>query len=307
MTIHHPDHNPYRPFTTRQRVDKAVQTLQGFVRGISIDNELNSTEVAELMNWGREYADLLGKAPFNELKEKLDEILSDGQIDPEELEDLLWVCRNLSPESDYFDAVTHDIQQLHGIMHGIMADGLVTVEEAAGLQAWLDDHADLKGTYPYDELDSLLTVILKDKQIDQQEQEMLRSFFEDFIDYSLAKKVRAESLRVKSALTKSFTLPGVCAMCPEVEFDGRVFTFTGTSTKATRQQIVDQITGLGAAFSPNVTSRTHYLVVGAGGNPCWAFSCYGRKVEKAVDFRKSGGAIVIVHESDFWDAVADNG
>lgn len=30
------------------------------------------------------------------------------------------------------------------------------------------------------------------------------------------------------------------------------------------------------------------------------------KVEKAVDVRKSGGTILIVHESDFWDAVADN-
>jgi NAD-dependent DNA ligase len=149
-------------------------------------------------------------------------------------------------------------------------------------------------------------VILKDQQIDEQEQQVLRSFFEDFIEVSFAKKVRAESQRVKAGLPKSFTLPGICAMCPEVEFDGRVFTFTGTSTKATRQQIVDQITGLGAAFSPNVTSQTHYLVVGAGGNPCWAFSCYGRKVEKAVDFRKSGGTILIVHESDFWDAVADN-
>lgn len=306
MTLHHPDHNPYRHFTTRQRADKAAQTLQGMIHGITIDGELNSEEVAELMNWGREYADLLGKAPFNELKEKLDEILADGRIDPEEQEDLLWVCRNLSPESDYYDAVTHDIQQLHGIMHGIMADGRVTMEEAAGLQGWLDDHTDLKGTYPYDELDSLLTVILKDKQIDEQEQQVLRSFFEDFIEYSFAKKMRAESQRVKAGLPKSFTLPGICAMCPEVEFDGRVFTFTGTSTKATRQQIVDQITGLGAAFSPNVTSQTHYLVVGAGGNPCWAFSCYGRKVEKAVNFRKSGGTILIVHESDFWDAVADS-
>lgn len=305
MTIHHPDHQPYRHFATRQRVDKAVQTLQGFVRGITIDNELNSEEIAELMNWGREYADLLGKAPFNELKEKLDEILADGRIDPEEQEDLLWVCRNLSPESDYYDAVTHDIQQLHGIMHGIMADDRLTMEEAVGLQGWLDDHADLKGTYPYDELDSLLTVVLKDNQIDEQEQQVLRSFFEDFIKVSFSKKVQAESQRVKTGLSKSFTLPGICAMCPDVEFDGRIFTFTGTSTKATRNQIVEQITGLGAVFSPNVTSQSHYLVVGAGGNPCWAFSCYGRKVEKAVDFRKSGGTILIIHESDFWDAVAD--
>lgn len=306
MTIHHPDHQPYRHFTHRQRADKAVQTLQGLIRGITIDGELNAAEIAELLNWTREFADLIGRAPFNELKSKLDEITADRQIDPEEQEDLLWVCRNLSPESDYYDAVTHDIQQLHGIMHGIMADGRVTMEEAVGLQEWLDDHADLKGTYPYDELDSLLTVILKDKKIDEQEQQVLRSFFKDFIEYSFAMKVRAEGQRVKAGLPKTFTLPGICAMCPEIEFDGRVFTFTGTSTKATRQQIVDHITGLGASFSPNVTSQTQYLVVGTGGNPCWAFSCYGRKVEKAVDLRKSGVPILIVHESDFWDAVADN-
>ncbi len=304
--IHHPDHAPYAPFTRRQRVDKAVNVFHGLVRGITIDSQLNAEEIAELLNWTREYADLIGRAPFNELNQKLNEVLADGQIDPEEQDDLLWVCRNLSPESDYYDAITNDIQQLHGIMHGIMADGRVTMEEATGLQGWLDDHADLKGTYPYDELDSLLTVILKDKQIDEREQQVLSSFFEDFIEYSFAKKVRSESQRVKAGLPKTFTLPGICAMCPEVEFDGRVFTFTGTSTKATRKQIVDQITELGAAFSPNLTSQTHYLVVGAGGNPCWAFSCYGRKVEKAVEVRKSGGSILIVHESDFWDAVADS-
>lgn len=306
MSIHHPDHQPYRHFTQRQRVDKAVHTFHGLIRGITIDGELNAEEVAELLNWTREYADLLGRAPFNELKQKLDEILVDGQIDPEEQEDLLWVCKNLSPESEFYDAVTHDIQQLHGVMHGIMADGRVTLDEAKGLQGWIDEHADLKGTYPYDELDSLLTTILKDGQIDDQEQQMLASFFEDFIEYSFAKKVRAEGQRVKAGLPKTFTLPGICSMCPEIAFDGRVFTFTGTSTKATRKQIADQITELGAAFAPNVTAQTHYLVVGAGGNPCWAFSCYGRKVEKAVDSRKSGNPILIVHESDFWDAVADN-
>jgi len=281
---------PALPRFLLNHAGQAAQTLQGMIRGITIDGELNAEEVAELLNWTREYADLIGRAPFNELKAKLDEIMADGQIEPEEQEDLLWVCRNLSPESEYYDSITHDIQQLHGIMHGIMSDGQVT----------------MKGNYPYDELDSLLTTVLKDKRIDEAEQTMLRAFFEDFIEYSFAKKVRADGQRVKAGLPKSFTLPGICAMCPEIEFYGRVFTFTGTSTKATRKQIADQITELGANFSPNVTSQTQYLVVGAGGNPCWAFSCYGRKVEKAVYFRNSGVSILIVHESDFWDAVADN-
>ena len=55
-----------------------------------------------------------------------------------------------------------------------------------------------------------------------------------------------------------------------------------------------------------VAKQTEFLVISAKGNPCWAFSCYGRKVEKAVKLRKKGHAIVIVHESDFWDAVEDH-
>ena len=53
--------------------------------------------------------------------------------------------------------------------------------------------------------------------------------------------------------------------------------------------------------------RVDYLVIGADGNPCWAFACYGRKVEKAVELRKSGVRIMIIHESDFHDAVLDAG
>ena len=73
----------------------------GLLSGITIDERLNAEEVAETLNWLSEYSDLLGRAPFSELKEKLDEILADGVIDPEEQEDLLWVCRNLSGESEW--------------------------------------------------------------------------------------------------------------------------------------------------------------------------------------------------------------
>ena len=31
MSLHHPDHNPYRHFTTRQRVAQAVRTFEGMV------------------------------------------------------------------------------------------------------------------------------------------------------------------------------------------------------------------------------------------------------------------------------------
>lgn len=35
--------------------------------------------------------------------------------------------------------------------------------------------------------------------------------------------------------------------------------------------------------------------------PCWACSCYGRKVEQVVKLRKEGCRITINHENDFHD------
>jgi NAD-dependent DNA ligase len=305
MSLNHPDHAPYAGFTRRSRFDKAVNNLYGLLAGITIDQRLNAQEVAETLNWLEEYSDLVGNGPLAELKEKLNDILADGLIDPEEQEDLLWVCQNLSDRGDFYDGITQSIQQLHGLMHGILSDGEISLEETNGLMEWIHDHSYLKGVYPYDELDSLLTVVLKDGRIDAHEQKLLTAFFEDFIDYSFAKKVKTESERVRSKQKDERTLPGVCAMCPEIHFDGRVFTLTGSSTKATREEIVEKIISKGGVFSRDVTRKTEFLVIGADGNPCWAFSCYGRKVQKAVTIRKKGVPIVIVHESDFWDALED--
>ncbi len=305
MHLHHPDHAPYKRFTERQRIDKAVHTLTGLLRGISIDDDLNASEIAEVLNWCNEYRQLVNRAPFNELIPKLDEVMADGVIDPEELEDLLWVCKNLSPESEFYDDITHEVQILQGMLHGILADDQVLTKEATELLKWIDDHGHLKGTYPYDELESILMTVLADGVIDDQEKADLKQFFEDFIQYSFAKRTRDEVKRVKAGLTTQRTLPSICATCPEINFSFRAFAVTGTSMKAKRKDIAGHVTRLGGTFSANLTQKTDFLVVGAGGNPCWAFSCYGRKVEKAAEYRKDGHPIIIVHESDFWDALED--
>ncbi len=49
----------------------------------------------------------------------------------------------------------------------------------------------------------------------------------------------------------------------------------------------------------------NHLVVGGDGNPCCSYACYGRKVEKAIELRKTGAEIVIVHEFDLHDAIED--
>jgi hypothetical protein len=73
--------------------------------------------------------------------------------------------------------------------------------------------------------------------------------------------------------------------------------------KATRKQMASIVEEKGGVHAPKLLQSTNYLVVGSGSNPCWAFSCYGRKIEEAMKLRQGGLPIIIVHESDFWDSL----
>lgn len=64
----------------------------------------------------------------------LDKVMADGVIDPE---DLLWLCKNLSPDGEFHDDVTHEIQIHQGILHGILTDDHVSLTEVSELQKWV--------------------------------------------------------------------------------------------------------------------------------------------------------------------------
>jgi NAD-dependent DNA ligase len=85
----------------------------------------------------------------------------------------------------------------------------------------------------------------------------------------------------------------------------RVPAHTGASAKYKRAEFEQVVARLGGEALPGVTAKLHYLVIGAEGNPCWAFACYGRKVEKAAQLRRKVVRVVILHENDFHDAVLD--
>ena len=223
--------------TRPQRIDKAVHHLQGLLNGVSIDDELNAKEILELKNWSDSYKTLINRHPFNEFIPKLNDILSDRIVDPDEIDELLWLCKNLSAESIYYDEVTNIIQTLHGILHGIMADDHISLDEANKLSEWIDDNQSLKGTYPYDELESLLLKVLKDGVIDEKEQTEMQDFFNDFFEVSFAKSVRKEGERINNGLPKETTVAGVCSTCPEITFFDQVFSFTGRLTKGSRKEI----------------------------------------------------------------------
>ncbi|XGB40533.1 MAG: BRCT domain-containing protein [Cyanobacteria bacterium LVE1205-1] len=292
------DHDAYRKFTGKAEFEKAVNSLLGLVEGIAIDAKINDNEIGFLHAWLVDHRINCGRHPFNELFPVVEQAVADGVLTEEERADISWLCNRLT-SAEYFNAATADMQRLHALVAGIASDGEISVEELKGLSVWLQEHEHLKKCWPYDEIESLVTSVLADKKIDPDEYKMLINFFSEFVS------ILDNKMTVSPAFQEGMNVVGLCAVCPEIAIADAVFCLTGQSHKYTRSEFEELISSLGGKSASGVSKKVNYLVVGADGNPCWAYACYGRKVEKAVELRRAGYPIVIVHENDFHDAVSD--
>ncbi|MCF6178581.1 MAG: BRCT domain-containing protein [Geopsychrobacter sp.] len=284
-------------YTTKSRFDKAINSLLGMVQGVAIDDEINPTEKAHLEDWLNDYSTYQHKHPFNEIYPVVRDAIEDNLFTFEEHADITSLCERLNGESAFTDQVTADIQRLHGVMSGILADGVVKPKEVAGLSDWLQEHEHLKTCWPYDETESIICAVLQDGKITPAEQKELLLFFSEFIS------VCDDKTLTRLPVVFDGTVKAVCALDPDICFLTSVFCFTGALSGGLRSKAEKIVAELGGRSSGSVSRKLDYLVIGAEGNPCWAYACYGRKVEKAVALRKAGHHVVIVHENDFWDAV----
>lgn len=200
----------------------------------------------------------------------------------------------------FFDQITIDLQHLQAIVSGIASDCLINEAELRGLSDWIMEHDHLKSMWPYDEIESLVTAVLADQRISEQEHEILQEFFEQFTPLFDNRTIDDPWIK------KNGTLVGLCAVCPEIVFEDSVFCFTGSFSKHRRYELETLTLELGGMVAKNMSKKVNYLIIGSDGNPFWAYACYGRKVEQAVRLRKKGHHLQIIHENDFHDAVEDN-
>lgn len=302
MTMDKDDLQNFVRYTAKGEMIKALNILEGMIRGMAIDGRINPAEMAELKNWLGLHKELLERLGFTDLLTVLEESLQDRQLSAEEKADILWLCSHYTANNIYQDFIINDIQKLQGLLHGIMADNLIELPEIEQLGKWLADHAYLKGIYPYDELYSMILSVLADKKLDPDEQALLKVYFSEFIDVKKTKNLHEDEL---NELRSSFQISGVCASHPQLEFKDHLFSFTGISARVNQAEIKSLIEARGGQFKANVVKDTDYLIVGNKVRTAWPFSCYGRKVEQAVSLRKAGSSILIVHENDFWNQVRD--
>ena len=184
--------------------------------------------------------------------------------------------------------VSKAIDQLSGICSGILADGVVTQEEAAFFAEWVRKFAPFEPVWPFTDILARVERIFADGRCDDEEREELKGVMEALCGYT------AETKPVE---TYSTTLPLDSPLPAPILFPERVFTVTGKFAFGTRRKVMDAIVARGGIPSDSAPTReSHYLVVGVFASRDWANTNYGRKIERAVELRDSRSGIAIISE-----------
>ena len=188
------------------------------------------------------------------------------------------------------------VDQLHGICTGILADGVVTVDEARFFNEWLKTNAALQPVFPLTDILARLNRIFADGQCDADEREELKEIMQAVCGCSGEK--------ADPTATFSCTLP-LDSPPPTLSFGRRIYNITGKFAFGTRKKVMEAISakgGLPTDAPPTLDS--HYLLIGTFASRDWVNTSFGRKIEKAVAIRKSGAGIAIISE-EHWRTVID--
>ena len=179
---------------------------------------------------------------------------------------------------------------LAGMAAGIAADGVVSLEEATFLQAWLRANLAHLEDPVINLLYQRLGLMLQDGELDADESADLLGILRRFGGIELARASTETTYAAANDLPLN-------SPAPEVVWDGRLFVFTGTMAYGPRKECQKLVEERGGIIGGGVNKKTDFLVIGSIGNDQWRHSSYGLKIMKGVELREAGVPIAIVGES----------
>ena len=178
------------------------------------------------------------------------------------------------------------IDTLIGVSKGLLADGKIDATEAQFLYQWLTQSRQSTNHPIILNLLSRVEEMLGDGALDADEAVEL---------FNTLQQVAGEPAEF-GEIAKSSTLP-LCVPEPDVVFSGRTFLFTGTCSFGTRKQCQEATEKLGGICVSSVVKTLNYLVLGSYVTDSWVHETFGRKIEKAMQYRDSGLPLAIVSEA----------
>jgi hypothetical protein len=182
--------------------------------------------------------------------------------------------------------VDRAVHEMLGIAKGMIIDGVVSPDEAAFLTHWVRANPDCVSCWPGDALATRLQRIYADGEVGDDEREDLLHFLQS---------MAGEDHGVQGPYNAATRLP-LDDPAPPVLFAGFEFVFTGRFIWGTREACETAVTARGGIAASGITRRTGFLVLGDLGSRDWVQTAFGRKIEKAVAYKREGIPIAIVDE-----------
>lgn len=284
---------------------RALSRLEGIMRGIMADQDINAAEREELLLWLESHQNLIDVCPFDDAYKIAWKAGKNGYIDLHEWEDLIQFCSETAQAS--VDTLTKDIRTLHGYLQGVVADKSINVRELESLKAWMFSHQSTIDKWPFNKVSRLIESVIDDGIISDDEQKELISFFTDFSERLVDGFVPDYGVQNSKPWTKTDapvveTIDHICNRSALIRIQDHSFCFTGQMKAGKRSDIHKHLSLIGGIAKDGVTKDLNYLVIGANSNPCWAYSTYGRKIEKVMEGNNCGCNIIILHEDDYLSA-----
>ena len=182
---------------------------------------------------------------------------------------------------------------LLGICTGLLADQVVNEAEVLFLDVWLRQHEEIRDTWPGYVISNRVRKILADERIRQDELDELKALLEQVIGGTLEQTGAVEGLSTSLPIEDGVT----------ISIPHRSFCFTGRFAFGSRKSCELAVIQRGGRTSAEVVKTLDYLVVGNFITPDWVHTSYGRKIEKAVDYRDKGYSLKIVSETAWCDSL----
>lgn len=179
---------------------------------------------------------------------------------------------------------------LVGIAQGLICDRHLSDQEVLFLQQWLTANESMSLTWPGDVVHERVRSVLADGVITDEERAYLLETLTKLIGGALEQL--GEATHVSELMFDDVQT---------VSFSSHLFCLTGDFVFAPRTVCAEAIVRRGGLIASSVSRKLNYLVVGGLGSPEWKHGSFGTKIEKAMDLKRSGLPLLVLHE-DRWAA-----
>lgn len=185
------------------------------------------------------------------------------------------------------------VEQLMGIVTGVVADGELTDKEVLFLRTWLIEHDAVAEHWPGSAIYRVVSEVLHDGVITDDERAHLLGTLKELVqsDFSNTGSSLSEgpTLPVNDKVTVQLTNISVC--------------HTGAFLYGTRAAVERATLKAGGLPMDGITKKTDLVVIGSKLSPDWAHTTFGRKIQKARELQDAGEAIEIISERRWLQAL----